>query len=319
MRAKLKYYDSESSLNYSKLSRNERLGEIFLPDGGTISFIETIPNSGTHDKGTSRYVIELHGHGSHKNALYQVELAQELAKRGFGVIRFDFQGLGESLPSQKEKGRPLSQDVHNIEIVAEELVLKRGHNLYAIVAHSRGALAMFEYALKHEVPRLVNCSARFDGKGLADRCRKMEKDWEKLGGFWSPIRRRNEVVKIWVPMAETMSLVNADTKSYTSINTKTRILSVYGTHDTVVPPETAGHAYSEIFGDRHALAYITNADHNFLGAKVTQTEFPEGVRIKSNRIDLNGELVQIVLEWLTSDLKRSVEFDDYPQGLRPDT
>lgn len=223
-----------------------------------------------------RLVLLVHGHQSHKNATYQPLLAAKLSKLGYFVLRIDFRGMGDSEDNRDATvGRSIQQDVEDVATVYDfvndkvlcERVCGMKLSLDTIVAHSRGVLAMFEFARAYpekHVANLVNSSGRFDGQGLLHKRLKNSIEWRKEGGFWCDLARHGTTVKSWIPKAETLSAINLDTKKFSEISSKTWVLSCYGSEDSVIPSDAAG-KYSNLFCGRHTLEIVPGADHNYYG------------------------------------------------------
>ncbi|SMN18692.1 similar to Saccharomyces cerevisiae YDL057W Putative protein of unknown function [Maudiozyma saulgeensis] len=282
--------------SYIKLEKNEVFVNIFgekKDSSGTIPKLAAIIALPLFQNVTEPHIIKvatlIHGHQSHKNAIYQPLLSQTLSSIGYCVVRFDFRGQGDSSCNEsKMEGRTISQDVSDLQTISAFInngnLLKLVNNEISkqkpshgssykvvdneiMVAHSRGVLAMFEYLLKHkeiELPLVVNCCGRFDGSGLLARYTGMKPTWRDEGGLNIPTLRYGKYVNCWIPTAEILSTANIDTQMFSKINAFTRILLVYGSKDTIVPIED-GEKYRKLFQNRGVSLIIDGADHNFYG------------------------------------------------------
>lgn len=263
---------------YCELKENERfvyIRDLEKHNGNGIACIISKPNNGVFLK---RLVLMVHGSLSHKNAIYQPLLAERLSELGYCTIRIDFRGLGDSeeVPDQN-LGRTIANDVDDIKTIYNavsdsticgNLFGQSELIFYSIVAHSRGSLAMFNFALQLEnthIPLLVNCCGRFDGNGLMERSTKNNPGWLEKGGFKAKTLRLGKLEEVWIPKSETLSVIQVDTEIYSQITMKTKIVSIYGTDDEVVPPIEASRDYASSFEDHHQLIYIKGAGHNFYG------------------------------------------------------
>ncbi|CDF91367.1 uncharacterized protein ZBAI_08992 [Zygosaccharomyces bailii ISA1307] len=223
-----------------------------------------------------RLVLLVHGHQAHKNSNYQPILASKLAGEGFYVLRIDFRGLGDSEDCKDVSlGRTIEQDTEDIESVCELISCERLRDelfelpvtLDTIVGHSRGVMAMFEFCRRYPnrfVPNLVNCSGRYDGRGIVQKRLKYTPNWRKDGGFYCDLPRHGGVVKTWIPKSETMSGVECPTHLFGQINQQSSIMSCYGTCEEVIPL-TAVASFANLFQGRHYLEMIRGATHNFYG------------------------------------------------------
>lgn len=223
-----------------------------------------------------RIVLLVHGHQAHKNSNYQPILASRLTDLGFYALRIDFRGLGDSEDCKDTKiGRTIIQDTEDIETICELVSDERLSNelfglpvtLDAIVAHSRGVMAMFEFCRRHPeryIPNLINCSGRYDGKGIIQKRLRYSPNWKQDGGFYCDLPRHGGISKVWIPHSETLSAVECPSYAFGSVNEMTSIMSCYGTCEEIIPLSAVG-SYSNMFQGRHHLEMIRGATHNFYG------------------------------------------------------
>lgn len=311
----LKVQDNEIYLHVidTTWSRKDKLG---------LSTIISLPKKTfEQDNDQIKVVIMLHGHQSHKNAIYQPLLSDELCKLGYCVIRFDFRGQGDSTSNaSSEEGRTIIQDIEDLETTIKlvdddlfkSLVLNsNGKNALSmniqncslkvemLVAHSRGALVMFEYAIKHReihIPLLVDCCGRFDGNGLIERYSRIHPNWREDNGFNLMTFRNGKYRKSWIPIPEIMSTANVDSSSFSKIDQSTEILLFYGSCDTVVPIKD-GEEYHKLFGSRSSLLVIKGADHNFYGVE-NDTNF-NNLPLRRGKVNYSVQFVRKLLEFLS--------------------
>ncbi|CAG8530495.1 10573_t:CDS:10 [Funneliformis caledonium] len=139
---------------------NEFVKRIFIKNekGQTIVGIleRKSPNKST--KGAKVGII-CHGAQAHKNFSFQPELAKELP---FDSYRFDFRGSGESDFISIDYGNA-KDEIEDIDTVVKYLENEYGYQLYAIISHSLGNIATYQYATKlnRNIPHLVAISARY--------------------------------------------------------------------------------------------------------------------------------------------------------------
>ncbi|CCH62941.1 hypothetical protein TBLA_0I02850 [Henningerozyma blattae CBS 6284] len=293
-------------------------------------------------------ILLLPGMGSHKNSIFLPYLADVLSSNGFFVIRLDFRGMGDSEDCLDAtlKGRLLDEDVKDIDTVItymtnyipfeedETNIIPYDINVLAIIGHSRGVLAMFEWASKQgnslKVPFLFNCAGRFDGQGLYDRILeriRSEKIAEELGddvdidsdaqtyeylGHYIQMRKNGEFKKTWIPRAEILSLVNCDVEKFKDlIKSDTHIISLYGSNDSIVPISAAAN-YANLFNinHKHSLEIILEADHNFLmdipheqsSQKIIYNS-NQTIPFKNNKLNLAPILTEKILYYLTEEFQ----------------
>lgn len=110
--------------------------------------------SGVLETGVSpprAYVVFAHCFTCDKRALAAVRISRALADKGFGVLRFDFTGLGES---EGDFGEGLSSDVADV-ISAVEAMNAAGHEVQILVGHSFGGAAVLAAAGQCSTVRAV--------------------------------------------------------------------------------------------------------------------------------------------------------------------
>lgn len=88
------------------------------------------------------YAVFAHCFTCDKRALAAVRISRALADKGFGVLRFDFTGLGES---EGDFGEGLSSDVADV-VCAVEAMNAAGHEVQLLVGHSFGGAAVLAAA-----------------------------------------------------------------------------------------------------------------------------------------------------------------------------
>ncbi|GEQ69711.1 hypothetical protein JCM33374_g3385 [Metschnikowia sp. JCM 33374] len=278
---------------------------------------------------THRMALILHGQGGHRNYCYQKKLAHKLAAElGMYSLRIDFRGCGSSAEVvDSNLGRTLESDIADIQEAAE-LVLDASKNplhisfdLSAIIGHSRGALAMFVWAVEQEkhlrdpktaesaivVPNLINCSSRFRSSLIMDRYAKYGPGAEY---YEQTALRHGQMQKSKIPKAEVASLANADTARVASLSPNWSVLSIYGTKDHIVPIEDCAF-YANVLNRgpyTHHLELISGADHNFYGIDIignsgNDTEVnPHNLPLsKNNVVNYNYVVCAIIVKYLRTD------------------
>lgn len=278
---------------------------------------------------TRKMVLILHGQGGHRNYCYHRKLAHKLAAElGVYSLRIDFRGCGSlSDVEDPNKGRVLELDVEDIQEMAELVVsaaknpLNMAFDLLAIVAHSRGSLAMFLWALKQDellkspktadqailVPSLVNCLLRFRSKTVLDRFPIFDHGFQNME---QTALRHGKMQKLRIMREELRSLSAVNTAQFSRLSPKWAVLSIYGTEDTVIPKEdSAGFANALNRGPyTHHLELIDGADHNFYGVEPVENdgdmdEFnPHGLPLlKHGVVNYNYVVCNLVVQYLRHD------------------
>lgn len=271
-----------------------------------------------------RLALLVHGHQAHKNSNYQPILASRLSDLGFYALRIDFRGLGDSENCRDEKvGRTIDQDTQDIETVCELICNERLSNelfgmpveLDAIVAHSRGVMAMLQFCKKHPeryIPNLINCSGRYDGKGLIQKRLKYSPNWKKDGGFYCDLPRHGGISKVWIPHSETLSAVECRSDEFGSINEMTSIMSCYGTCEEVIPLSAVA-SYANMFEGRHHLEMIRGATHNFYGLPGDPNAL--GLPLRNGLVNYCYVVADKIIEYLSGE-KQLQRFFDRTQYIK---
>ncbi|KAI8384055.1 hypothetical protein BD560DRAFT_293266, partial [Blakeslea trispora] len=143
-----------------------------------------------------RLALIVHGVLGHKDYLFQRLLAQELPLSSF---RFDLRGNGESTGSPGFAN--MLEDTEDIHTVAEYFETK-GYQIYAVIGHSRGAIAAFKYATSCEKPLaiMVNISGRYkmNDNQIETTNRHLTDSLLKKGYFDWHVKQRDRIVTIKV-------------------------------------------------------------------------------------------------------------------------
>lgn len=228
----------------------------------------------------NKVILLIHGHLSHKNAIYQPLLATVLSLLGYWVIRFDFRNQGDSeANANKQLGRTISQDIEDLDTIIKSLdgnFCKNYHEIFGenkvsiemVIAHSRGVLPMMQYFgsvdTSQRVPYLVNCCGRYFSEGLLKRYTKLYPKWREEKGFWTKTFYHGKYVDYWVPESEILSTGQFPIDCFKSIPSSTQVINIYGTFDNIIPKNDA-EQYHLTFGDRSFQFWIPGSDHNLYG------------------------------------------------------
>ncbi|ODV95547.1 hypothetical protein PACTADRAFT_50254 [Pachysolen tannophilus NRRL Y-2460] len=268
---------------------------------------------------THKLVILLHGNGGHKNYCYNSILAQELAsKLGIFSIRFDFRGCGDSQDCKNlEIGRTIDQDIEDLELIIDKAINGGFNNMYfsisGIVAHSRGTLTMFKWALKQQeilekneknyifVPNLINCSGRFDYSLHLPSVKRKHLDWEDKKGYYIYGYKNGEYKEYLVPKNETLHLTShKDLNKIKFLHND--VLSIYGLNENVIPLEDTT-KFANLLGNKHQLEFIPNADHNFFG-DINNLEDPMPLNA-IGKVNYNYKVSEIIVNFFSHESELS--------------
>lgn len=234
---------------------------------------------------SKRVALLLHGQGGHRDYCYQKTVAHRLAAElGIYSFRIDFRGCGDSDDYDDETlGRTLASDVTDIQSSVAYLIdgskneLGISFEIAALIAHSRGSVAMFLWAMEQDklynsdpakaiiVPNLINMSARFESKTVFDRY-PAESSWEYL---LQTGLRHGKWEKYKIPKNEIEELSLPDLTKLRDLSTKWSVLSVYGMEDDIIPKVDSAHYANHLNRGyySHELQLIPGADHNFYGVE----------------------------------------------------
>lgn len=242
---------------------------------------------------TNKIALLLHGQGGHRDYCYQKHLAHKLAAElGYYSVRIDFRGCGALADVQDPVlGRVLELDVEDIDAVVSlilgplKLVEGRSFVLLLIIAHSRGAVAMFLWAHKQHqllqdpatsskaivVPNLINCSLRYRSHTVYDRYPLLDNDFEYMEQL---ALRHGKIQKVRVTKEELKSLGTADLLVIRELSPEWSVLSIYGTKDHIIPKEDCAFFANSLNRGlyTHHLQVIDGADHNYYGTKIIDSE-----------------------------------------------
>ncbi|KAG5420190.1 hypothetical protein I9W82_002070 [Candida metapsilosis] len=275
---------------------------------------------------THKAALILHGQGGHRNYCYQRHLAHRLANDlGIFSLRIDFRGCGDSADNEdKLEGRALTQDIDDIQAAAE--FIRDGKlngigidlTLSSVIAHSRGGVAMFLWAMKQDellkkgdpraiiVPNLVNCAARYTSKTVLERY----SDFGKLDYMPGILNfRYGKYVPTDLSAREIISLSKPDLGKLSELSRDFAVMSIYGLEDQIIPKyDSANFANALNRGPKsHVLKLIPDADHNFYGHDKIQPDDhfdevnPLNLPLKGDRVNFNFLVVDYIIQYLSPE------------------
>lgn len=170
------------------------------------STIAGILNQKEPGKLSNKVALILHGILSHKNQTYHRKLASRLPIDSF---RFDFNGNHESSGHWKVDG--ISNDVQDVSDVVHYLEQTFGYEVGLVIAHSRGALAGWNFFTiseefhrgrhGYQIPYFVSLSARWNLDGAESRNDIQEQAFREKGFFTWKLKVGAEVKEYIVTKA----------------------------------------------------------------------------------------------------------------------
>ncbi|KAG0177854.1 hypothetical protein DFQ28_005357 [Apophysomyces sp. BC1034] len=211
--------------------------------------------------GPSRLAIICHGVLGHKDYLFHRLLAEKLP---FSSFRFDFRGNGESDGMAGYANMP--QDAEDIGVVADYFK-KQGYEIFAVIGHSRGAVAALKYATTCEIPlpHVVNISGRYkmNDNQIYKARPEIGQALDNQGYFDWSVKQRDRIVQIQVTRKDVEAFTSWDNSYVSQMPKATCVLTCHGINDTIVPPYNAAMYSNQI--PNHTLELIPDADHMFKG------------------------------------------------------
>lgn len=275
---------------------------------------------------TKRMALILHGQMGHRDYCYQKILAHKLAAfRGIYSLRIDFRGCGALEDCADTKlGRVINSDLEDITRCMEFITdpslnpLKTAFVPLAIIAHSRGAVVMYLWAVQQaallragdperkafQVPNLVSCSTRYNTPTNFERDDVIDDDFVSME---MTCLRHGKYQLVVVPREELLTLIAVDLTCVKDLPDSWSVLSIYGMEDDVVSPNDGAQFSNLLSRCRHShhLEVIKNADHTFMGvhhieSEEDQEDFnPEGLPLDKNKlVNYRHHAVAAMLHWL---------------------
>jgi uncharacterized protein len=176
-------------------------------------------------------VTVLVANGNAGDRSLRAPLARALSNRGLGILLFDYRGYGGNLGSPSEEG--LARDVR----AARQFLIEEGvpGNRLLYYGESLGAAVVAELATEHPPAGLV--------------LRSPFTDLASVGRIHYPLLPVRALLKDRFPVAEYVTQVTVP------------ITVVYGTKDSIVPPEESRRSVAAAGGPTR-LVEVEGADHN---------------------------------------------------------
>lgn len=211
--------------------------------------------------GSKEICILCHGFRSSKEGRTVSALSTALAEAGVSTFRFDFSGNGESEGTFAYGN--YWKEVEDLRS-AVEFWTSKGSRVVCVIGHSKGGNCVVLYASKyHDVPFVINISGRFAlEKGILERFGGQEglRKLEDEGVL--DIKDASGNVEYRVTKADLRDRLTTNMHAAClAIPEPTRVLTIHGTNDEVIPADDAYQFAQRI--PTHKLVLIKDANHGF--------------------------------------------------------
>ena len=236
----------------------------------------------TKNLSTSNTIILCHGMFGNKNSKMNLLLLEGL-KKTWSILRFDFEGSGES--SGEWSYADYEREVRNISDLIEYSEKNYNIKVVAIIGHSKAGADVLISASKKDLIKNKDCcfislggrltfgkpEKRFSMEELEKCKNEGEFLWENKGKKWKITQKAIDERKNMNP--------KNDVKNIDDYRKK-RILHIHGTKDTSTPVEEAYVIEKEIPGAE--IKWIECANHFFEGKE--------------------KEMINTIIDWLSKKL-----------------
>ena len=226
---------------------------------GKLSYVMQLPRGFDMSRDKCPMVIVMHGVMSHKSVPPMPRIARKLARKGYAVLRFDFNSQGKSegdimkctIPSEIADAHAVLEYVRSLPFVTKVVLL--GHSQGGVVAGmlagelSREGLA--PDALVLMAPGAVLKDYALEGKFLGVECDPVNPP-EYVDVYWYRFSRE------YILSAQTLPIYEE------SAFYKGPVCITHGTDDIIVPVKYSD-KYKEVYGDACEYTVIPREDHIF--------------------------------------------------------
>lgn len=259
-----------------------------MPDGNILSGHFTFPESPETSSNIKPLIVICHGMLNHRFSKIIRNLSRSLCP-SYPHLCLDFPGMGTSTGITRYGN-------FNEEYICLEHVLaqlrKEGYSIVGLFGHSKAGSLVQTYATHHnDIPLIISVSARYDHtQAPSFRFKPDQMELLKTQGWFEWLKYGKEKERTFyvreddlrVRSAIDMSIVQDIELRDPQGEPVTRILTIHGDNDSVVPVESAydffenvGKKNSHRQEDDHQLIIIPGGDHSFL----TEEEAKVGLEI----------------------------------------
>lgn len=219
-------------------------------------------------------IIHLHGFTGYKEEENSVELARELTKQGFIVLRFDASGDGESEGTLTDDYR-ITNYLQDIDAIYDFI---RQHprvdkNRIGVWGHSMGAMLAIIWGSKHpEIKAVCSVSAPIE-MGTTDWLAQFMGKWKRNGWFTKISTSGRGTKKI--PWAFAQDAQKYKTLDYVG-NVRSPLMVILGLAEDTVPPEHTRAIYKKANQPKE-LIEVEGMSHDY-------KKFPQQIRYVNSKI-----------------------------------
>lgn len=257
-------------------TRNEAVS-FHMPDGEILTGHFTLPECSSDSSDLKPLVVICHGMLNHRFSKVIRNLSRALCPE-YPHLCLDFPGMGTSTGITRYGN-------FNDEYVCLENVLSKlrteGYTIVGLIGHSKAGSLVLTYATHHnDIPLIVNVSARYDHtQAPSFRFKPEQMELLKEQGWFEWLKYGKEKERTFfvrdedlrarsaIDMSIVRNLVLRDDQG----RSVTRVLTVHGKEDSIVPVESAWDFYANVGQnnkhrqeDDHEIVIIPDADHSFL-------------------------------------------------------
>lgn len=237
------------------------------------------------------YAVFAHCFTCDKRSHAAVRISRALADKGFGVLRFDFTGLGES---EGEFGAGLSSDITDV-VSAVEAMNAAGHEVQVLVGHSFGGAAVLAAAGECPTVRavaVVNAPAsaehvlrHIEGATAHDTDGRVPveiagRKFELGAGFVADLAEQNQARRI-AHLKRALLILHAPRDEVVGIDNATEIFVAARHPKSFISLDDADHLLSDKADSDYAAAVIAAWAARYLtAAETNETVSREAVRVE---------------------------------------
>lgn len=242
------------------------------------------------------YVVFAHCFTCDKRSHAAVRISRALADQGFGVLRFDFTGLGES---EGEFGAGLSSDVTDV-VSAVEAMNAAGHEVQVLVGHSFGGAAVLAAAGQCPTVRAVAVvNAPASAEHVLRHIEGVESSGEAAGpvpveiagrrfelgaGFIADLAQQDQAQRI-AHLKRALLILHAPRDEVVGIDNATEIFVAARHPKSFISLDDADHLLSDKADSDYAAAVISAWAARYLTAPAAAAEASsEAVRVEETGV-----------------------------------
>lgn len=226
---------------------------------GRLSYVLQLPKGFDASRDKCPLVIVMHGVMSHKEVPPMPRLARKLVRRGFAVLRFDFNAQGRSegdvmhctIPSEIADARAVYEYARSLPFVSSVVLM--GHSQGGVVAGMLAGELSSEGrapdALVLLAPGAVLKDYALEGKFLGVECDPVDPP-EYVQVYWYKFSREYILSAQTLPIFEESALFHGP------------VCIVHGSDDKIVPPEYSD-KYRDVYGPACECTMVPRENHLF--------------------------------------------------------